>query len=87
MRIVVNHLTRMSSGYICVAGLDTTTRQHVRLEAYQRLTIRLLRDHGGPIELGGLLDIGSAAPIGKPPEVEDHRVEPRRIRRDRKSVV
>ena len=30
MRIVINHLTRMRAGYICAAGVEANTLQHVR---------------------------------------------------------
>jgi hypothetical protein len=30
MRIVVNHLTRMQPGYICVAGMERQGGRHVR---------------------------------------------------------
>jgi hypothetical protein len=30
MQIIVNHLTRMQVGYICVAGINTANNQHVR---------------------------------------------------------
>src|SRR5580658_8431252 len=30
MRIVVNHLTSMEKGYVCVAGIQVSTRSHVR---------------------------------------------------------
>ena len=44
MKIVVNHLTRMQPGYICVAGLDFQTNAHVRpVLAGSRLTVSFIR--------------------------------------------
>jgi hypothetical protein len=30
MQIVINHLTRMQRGFMCVAGVDLATGRHVR---------------------------------------------------------
>ena len=38
MRIVVNHLTRMQSGYICVAGIDVQDNQHIRSTRFRQRT-------------------------------------------------
>lgn len=79
MKIVVNHLTRMRPGYICVAGIDTSTREHVRpvLRAAQ-LRRDLVVRHGGPFDIGSVVYIGDAQCIGRPPEVEDHVFDPER---------
>jgi hypothetical protein len=73
MRIVINHLTRMKPPYICIAGIDPRTSQHVRpvLTGGQQLTASLLACHNGPFELAEELDLGRVAPTGAPPEVED----------------
>ncbi|MBX5493022.1 MAG: hypothetical protein IRZ14_17870 [Chloroflexi bacterium] len=81
MRIVVNHLTRMQPGYICVAGLDWESGQHVRpLPPEGRLRAALLAQHGGPFALGAIVELGETRPVGHPPEVEDHRFAPRAAR-------
>ena len=72
MRIVINHLTRMQPGYICVAGLDPHTLQHIRPVLRGRLPRSLLRTEGGPFDIGALVDIGAATGGGVAPEVEDH---------------
>ena len=61
MRIVVNHVTRMTGSRICVAGIDTVTYRHVRPVTGPRnpLTRELLRDNGGPFGAGALVDIGT----------------------------
>jgi hypothetical protein len=73
----------MQHGYICVAGVDVDTNRHVRPEAYGRLSLRLLARHGGPFAIGHVVDLGATTPTGRPPEVEDHRFEPRRATRRR----
>jgi hypothetical protein len=75
MRIVVDHVTRMSAPRICVAGLDVETHDHVRptTSATDLITRRLLRDEGGPFGMGAVVDLGSVVPEGAAPETEDHR--------------
>jgi len=49
MKIVVNHLTRMKKGYICVAGVMSGTTTHVRPVLKTQLSIDLLnRNKSGP---------------------------------------
>ncbi len=72
MRIVINHLTRMQPGYICVAGLDPHTLQHIRPVLRGRLPRSLLRAEGGPFDIGALVDLGAVTGGGVAPEVEDH---------------
>ncbi len=80
MKIVVNHLTRMQPGYICVAGIDTRTRAHVRpVLPRGRLTSDLLKRHGGPFDIAVVVDLGTVQPQGRPPETEDHIFDPSRI--------
>ncbi|MBX7096439.1 MAG: hypothetical protein K1X89_01890 [Myxococcaceae bacterium] len=76
MKIVVNHLTRMAPGYICVAGIDPATERHVRpVLLGARLTRALLKNEGGPFSLGAVVDLGDVEPNGSAPEVEDHLFE------------
>lgn len=79
MRIVVNHLTRMQPGFICVAGLDLQTGRHIRPVLFGRLMISLLERYGGPFDIGRVVDLGTPHYEGRPPEVEDYRFEPGRI--------
>lgn len=74
MQIVVNHLTRMKKGYICVAGVDLQTSKHARPVA-GRLSTQLLACHGGLFDMGVVVDLGSATPCPNTPEVEDHTVD------------
>jgi hypothetical protein len=75
MRIVVNHLTRMSAPRICVAGIDPETLEHVRptTPPTDLITRRLLREEGGPFAVGAIVDIGRVVPEPSAPETEDHR--------------
>ncbi len=77
MKIVVNHLTRMQPGYICVAGIDLATGEHVRpvLEGV-RLSRDLLVRSGGPFDIASVADLGTTRHIGKPPENEDYVLNP-----------
>lgn len=72
VRILVNHLTRMSFPAICVAGIDLDTGKHIRPTGRLRLTRALLRAEGGPFDIAGLVDLGDVVPEGVAPEVEDH---------------
>lgn len=77
MRILVNHLTRMQTGYFCVAGLDLETETHVRpVLRHGRLTTDLLSTGGGPFDVGSVVDLGPAAHAGRAPELEDYRFDP-----------
>jgi hypothetical protein len=80
VRIIVNHLTRMASGYICVAGINPVTGEHIRPTTYGRLTRRLLKIEGGLFDVAAIVDIGDAVPDGIAPEVEDHQFELSRAR-------
>jgi hypothetical protein len=80
MEIVVNHLTRMNAGYICVAGVNTSTWQHIRPVLNRRLTTSLLAANGGPFALATLVDLGPAQYRGYAPEVEDHYFDPQMVR-------
>ena len=82
MKIVVNHLTRMRAGYICVAGIEVETGQHVRpVLGGVNLGTGLLARHGGPFDMAALVDLGRAAAVGHPPETEDVRFERAQARR------
>ncbi len=74
MELVFNHVTRMRRApEICIAGLDAQTLTHVRPVSAgpATLTRALLRDEGGPIGMGALVDVGTVVPEPSPPEVED----------------
>lgn len=82
MRVVVNHLTRMTAPRICVAGIETETLGHVRptTPAYDLITRRLLRQEGGVFRVGAVVDLGPVTPEPAPPESEDHRFQTNRAR-------
>jgi hypothetical protein len=72
----VNHLTRMQPGYICVAGIERETGQHIRPVLRGRLTRDLLAGNGGPFDIGSVVDLGDVQNAGSPPEVEDRIFDP-----------
>lgn len=76
MRIIVNHLTRMRWGAICVAGIDLASGVHVRPMLQGKLTGALLTRHGGPFGIGEIVDLGPVKYVGSPPEIEDHEFNP-----------
>ncbi len=81
MRIILNHLTHLNQGFICVAGLDLETHRHVRPRLRQNnLTSAYLTRNGGYFELGAMLDLDWVEKAPTPPEVEDVRFNPRRVR-------
>jgi len=75
VQIIVNHVTRMKSPRICVAGVDTETFDHIRptTPASDPITRGLLRENGGPFGVGALVDLGLVRAEPDPPETEDHR--------------
>jgi hypothetical protein len=78
--VAISHLMCMRPGYICVAGIDEETGQHVRPVIYGRLSAALLARYGGPFELGAVVALGAVHVEARPPEVEDRRFEPKRAR-------
>lgn len=72
MRILINHLTRMQPGYICVAGIDAETMRHVRPVLRGRLSRDLLAERGGPFAMGTWVDLGPTVYAGAAPEIEDY---------------
>lgn len=75
MRIIVNHVTRMTSkSRICVAGIHAATLRHVRpvTPPTDLITRTLLRQNGGPFGAGALVDLGTVVARSNPPETEDH---------------
>ncbi|MDQ3965225.1 MAG: hypothetical protein M3246_02040, partial [Actinomycetota bacterium] len=81
VQILVNHLTRMQPGYVCVAGVDVHTLNHVRpVLRYGRLTTDLLRLNGGPLDIASVVDLGPTAYAGYAPELEDYYFDPARAR-------
>jgi hypothetical protein len=74
MHIVVNHLTKLAPGLICVAGIDQRTGKHVRPLTNRMLRLSFAVGHGdkGVFGIGKVVDLGHVRPVGKAPEVEDH---------------
>jgi hypothetical protein len=78
--ITVTHLTRMAPGYICVAGIDHATGQHVRPVMQGRLSVHLSATRGGPFNMGEVADLGPTRYVGAIPEIEDHDFDWRQTR-------
>jgi hypothetical protein len=72
MQIIVNHLTRMQAGYICVAGIDVANGRHIRPVLRGRLTTNFLARKGGPFDIAARVDLGRVEYAGQAPEVEDY---------------
>jgi hypothetical protein len=84
MQIVVNHLTRMTSGFMCVAGLNPESLTQVRLTlSGERLKTALLRRHGGPIDMAVTLSLGNPIPTPSRPEVEDHVIDTSKVKTEK----
>ncbi len=73
MQLLVNHLTRMQPGLICTAGIDLASGRHIRPVADSGLPSQLLAVHGGPLELGRVIELGENSFCGAVPEIEDRR--------------
>jgi hypothetical protein len=88
MRILINHLTRMHGGHICVAGVDLGTRRHVRpLLAEGPLPFYTLARYGGPFEMAWLVELGAARPAPVAPHVEDCVFVPARAKAERPAAA
>lgn len=74
MRIIVNHVTRMTSPRVCVAGIDADTFDHVRptTPPTDLIERKLLRENGGPFGVAALVDLGPVKAEPNVPETEDH---------------
>lgn len=71
----------MQPGYVCVAGVDIETEEHVRPVLRRgRLTTDLLRANGGPFDIGSVVDLGPTTYTGHAPELEDYRFDPARAK-------
>jgi len=78
--IVVNHLTRMRQGFMCVAGVDTETGKHMRPVLRRgSLPTQLLARRGGPFDMGVVVVLRGARCVATPPEVEDHLFNPKHV--------
>lgn len=69
-RIVVNHLTRMRDGHVCVAGL-APDGAHVRPQRPRGRWTRAYLHPRGPFEVGAVVEMGEVQPDGRAPELED----------------
>jgi hypothetical protein len=79
MRILINHLTRMQSGFICTAGIDLATHRHVRpVVRGAGLRSDLLATNGGPLALAAVVDLGPTKYVGQVPETEDYLFDARK---------
>jgi hypothetical protein len=72
VKIVINHLTRMQKGFVCVAGVDLATGQHVRPLLRSQMRKDLLARHGGPFDVGRVVELGWTKYVGTRPESEDY---------------
>lgn len=72
MRIVVNHLTRMRFGRVCVAGTELGARRFVRpVVETGHLECGCLAAEGGPFDMGSIVELGDTRPQSAPPHTED----------------
>ena len=77
--IIINHLTRMRRGFICVAGIALGTNQHVRPVLQSgNLTTNVLSLYGGPFDIGNIVYLGHMTHQPAAPHVEDHLFVPSR---------
>jgi len=73
-RIIINHLTRMSAGFVCVAGIDVSKKMHIRPELRgSQFPTELLAVKGGPFDMAVEVNLGKVEDCGHPPETEDRR--------------
>jgi hypothetical protein len=80
MKVLITDLTRMYDGHICVAGIDVDTGKRVRPVTFGRLGAELLCIHGGPLDIGNVVEFEVIEHCGSAPEIEDVRCDPVGIR-------
>lgn len=81
MRIVINHLTRMVPGFICVAGISVEINQHIRPVCNRvMLPLRWSSIHGGVFGIGNVVDLGLVRDRSERPEVEDREFREQHLR-------
>ncbi|MBM4274657.1 MAG: hypothetical protein FJ134_09410 [Deltaproteobacteria bacterium] len=69
---MINHLTRMSRGFICVAGINTDTGEHIRpILRSGNLTEKFLVINGGPFDIGSIIKLERFFSRPDPPHTED----------------
>src|SRR5438128_1583244 len=62
----------MMKGYVCVAGIDPETKEHIRpVLPGKRLRTSLLETQGGPFGMAAIVDLGETRYCGTAPEIED----------------
>jgi hypothetical protein len=67
----------MMKGYVCAAGIDPETQEHVRpVLPGMRLRTGILEEQGGPFSMAALVDLGETHPCGNAPETEDVEFHP-----------
>ena len=73
MKVVINHVTRMKTPRICVAGFDPLGLEHVRPTTSRDdpLERDLLREEGGAFGMGAVVELGEVVPDPSPPEIEE----------------
>lgn len=77
MGIIVNHLTRMASGFICVAGIDSASNAYIRpVLSRKRLSTQTLLRNGGFFDMATEVDLGLVTNVGRAPEFEDRNFDP-----------
>jgi hypothetical protein len=82
MKIVINHLTRMERCYVCLAGIQVSTRSHFRPDTPgRRLPITVAEAHGGPFGIRGVVELGDVRRCGTRPLVEDFEFRLARVER------
>lgn len=67
---------------MCAVGIDMDTERHIRpVTAGGRLSTDLLSYHNGPFKMAVALDLGAPRPLKRKPQIEDHIVDPSKIKK------
>jgi hypothetical protein len=75
----------MKPGYVCVAGIEPDSGEHIRPVLNRRqLSRALLRKEGGVFEIGALVNLGPTKCVGQAPEMEDHQFSVENLRYERR---
>ncbi len=79
IRIVVNHLTRITSDFVCVAGVDVKRGTHVcPVPSGGPLKKDVLARHRRAFDIGNVVDLGVSVLAPEKPHIENVVVRPSR---------
>ncbi len=77
MRLLITEITRMSPGYICVAGIDLDTGERVRpvMPGGGQIPLAYVVSYRGPVRIARVFSVAQPWYVGIEPEIEDYEID------------